>query len=195
VQKGWTSLWHIQVPAKLKVFLWRLARQSLPTADLLSRRHITTSSSCGICGAVDSWRHSLLECMMARCVWALTDEELLEHMCQVNEAQARTWLFSMIDTLTHNQLTRMCVTLWAIWQARRKAIHEDSFQSPLNTHCFIDSFIRELDQMKKPKPAKVGRGPTFALARWIPPPPGMAKLNVDARGVKEWKLRISCCCR
>jgi hypothetical protein len=99
----------------------------------------------------------------------LTDEELLEHMCQVNEAQARTWLFSMIDTLTHNQLTRMCVTLWAIWHARRKAIHEDSFQSPLSTHCFIDSFIRELDQMKKPKPA-----------RWIPPPPGMAKLNVDA---------------
>jgi hypothetical protein len=35
LQENWTNLWHISVPAKLKFFLWRLARQSLPTMDLL----------------------------------------------------------------------------------------------------------------------------------------------------------------
>jgi hypothetical protein len=30
LQKSWTKLWHIQVRAKLRVFLGRLAKQSLP---------------------------------------------------------------------------------------------------------------------------------------------------------------------
>jgi hypothetical protein len=46
----------------------------------IHRLHI--SSSCGICGAKDLWRYSLLECTMVHCVWALCDEERLERMCQ-----------------------------------------------------------------------------------------------------------------
>ena len=127
LENSWTSLWRIEVPAKLKTFLWRLAKHSIPMADLLHRRHISPSSVCGICGAMDSWRHSLLDCTMARCVWALPDDELMEHMSQVQEPEARNWLFMMIDSLSHDQLIRICVTLWALWHTRRKAIHEGIF--------------------------------------------------------------------
>jgi hypothetical protein len=68
IQKNLTSLWHIQVPDKRKMFLWRLVKQSLLTADLLHRRHIAVTSTSIICGAEDSWRHSLIDCSMARCV-------------------------------------------------------------------------------------------------------------------------------
>ena len=179
-QSNWISLWHTKVPAKLRVFLWRLAKQSLPTTDVLHHRHIAASSSCGICGAVDSWRHSLLDCTMARCVWALADEDMLEHMCQMQDTNARNWLFTMIETLNHDQFTRMSVTLWAIWHARRKAIHEDLFQSPLSTHSFVDSFIAELHQSTKPKPASVRQGVAIPHVAWIAPSAGVAKLNVDA---------------
>jgi hypothetical protein len=33
------------------------------------------------------------------------------------------------------------VTLWVIWFARRKAIHEEVFQSPLSTHAFVEAFL------------------------------------------------------
>jgi hypothetical protein len=156
LQKNWTNLWHIQVPAKVKFFLWRLAKQYLPTADLLHHRHIAPLRSCGICGAEDSWRHSLLDCMMARCVWALSDDEMVEHMCQVQERGARNWLFTMCDSLPQEKVSRMCVTLWAIWHARRKAIHEDIFQSPLSTHHFVENFLGELNQTNM-KPGKMVR--------------------------------------
>jgi hypothetical protein len=130
--------------SEIEGFLWRLAKQSLPTADVLHRRHILTSSTCGICGGEDSWCHSLIDCTMARCVWALADEMMTEHMSQVHEPRAKDWLFTMIATLPHEQLTRLCVTAWAIWHARRKAIHEDTFQSPLSTHSFVESFLNEL---------------------------------------------------
>lgn len=42
-------------------------------------------------------------------------------------------------------LTRVLVTMWAMWLARRRAIHRDQFQSPMSTHCFISMFLDELD--------------------------------------------------
>lgn len=42
-------------------------------------------------------------------------------------------------------LTRVLVTMWAMWLARRRAIHGDQFQSPMSTHCFISKFLDELD--------------------------------------------------
>jgi hypothetical protein len=71
---------------------------------------------------------------MVHCVWALTDEGVTEHMCRVEEGDVRKWLAEMIDTLQHDDQTKVSVTLWAIWHARRKALHEQVYQSPLSVH-------------------------------------------------------------
>jgi hypothetical protein len=55
LEKEWSSLWNIKVPSKIRVFLWRLARHSLPTADVLHHRNMASQSSCALCGAQDSW--------------------------------------------------------------------------------------------------------------------------------------------
>ena len=70
-QKSWSKLWKLDVPSKVKIFLWRLAQQSIPTADVLHHRNMSTVDSCGLCGATDSWQHSLLHCHVACSVWAL----------------------------------------------------------------------------------------------------------------------------
>jgi hypothetical protein len=98
------------------------------------RHHTSPSNACGICGAVGSWRHSRLDYTISCSVWALVDEELTEHMSQAQELDARRWLFMMINSVSHIQLTRMCVTLWAILHARRKPIHDGIFQSPQVWH-------------------------------------------------------------
>lgn len=53
-EKEWTSLWYVQVPSKIRVFLWRLARQTLPSGDLLHHRKMAPTNNCAICGAEDS---------------------------------------------------------------------------------------------------------------------------------------------
>ena len=53
-EKEWTSLWHVQVPSKIRVFLWRLARQTLPSGDLLHHRKLAPSNICALCSAEDS---------------------------------------------------------------------------------------------------------------------------------------------
>ena len=126
-KSSWKSIWHVSVPGKIRMFLWRLARHSLPTEDVREHRNMATSSSCGLCGAHDSWRHSLLDCSMSRCVRALADEELADQLMESSELSAKQWLFSLIRSLSHEAFVKLVVTLWATWIARRKAIHEGIF--------------------------------------------------------------------
>lgn len=77
-------------------------------------RNMTTSSSCAICGTPDSWKHSLIECTAARCVWSLVDQELIDDLRSNTENDAKKWLFTMIEQLPHDKFTKVAVTLWAI---------------------------------------------------------------------------------
>ncbi|KAJ1268178.1 hypothetical protein BS78_07G117000 [Paspalum vaginatum] len=75
------------------------------------------------------------------------------------------------------------MTMWAIWHVRRKAIHENSFQSPLLTHSFVDRYMLELE-MARPMPV-VKQAEKVPVAHWIPPPEGFIKINVDAALAKN----------
>lgn len=110
-RRDWKTLWKTQVLGKIRMFLWRLAKQSLPTEDVRAHRHMSTTSSCGFCGSPDSWRHSLLECTASRCSWALVDDELGQSLVATTEPNAKQWLFSLLNSLSHDQFIKLAVTL------------------------------------------------------------------------------------
>ena len=135
--KDWSSIWHIQVPSKLRMLVWMLARHSMTCGDLLMHRHMSTEDTCNLCGARDTWKHALLTCPMSSSVWAPAPEHLVQHLVDRQEESPKDWLFVLHDILSKEDFVRLVVTLWAIWGARRKAIHEAIFQSPLSIHGFI----------------------------------------------------------
>ena len=80
--------------------------------------------------------------------------------------------------LKHEELTRVVVHLWAIWYARRHALFETNFQSPFSTNSFVERFISELEMIKPSTKQQQAVGDP--APRWIKPPRGFAKVNVDA---------------
>ncbi|PNT71871.1 hypothetical protein BRADI_2g36635v3 [Brachypodium distachyon] len=163
------------VPAKSKVFAWRLAKNSIPTEVVRHRRNMADSALCPICHAAeDNWRHALIDCTMAKCVWALLDEELTEHVIQNSFTDAKPWLFLLMESMPAAEFAIILTTLWAVWWARRKAIHEEKIPKPLVYFCFYSAFPGGLLEQKR----LAGRA--RGIHRWIPPPPGLIKINVDA---------------
>ena len=69
-----------------------------------------------------------------------------------------------------------------------KVIHEELFQSPLSTHSFVEKFLSELN-MEKPW-EESHRGELPPAPRWIPPPQGMMKINVDAALSKNSSMAV-----
>jgi hypothetical protein len=118
---------------------------------------------------------------MARAVWALADAEVTEHLHCSDERRAREWLANMMSTLSQENQTRVFVTLWAIWHARRRALHDHEFQSPMSVHLFVGRFVADIQLSDEQKPRRLApAGSTRSEPSWIPPPRGVMKINVDA---------------
>ena len=92
-------IWHLKVPSELKMFVWRLARQSMLTGTVLKHHHMATKDTCLFCRSVDTWKHALISCPMAASVWALAPEELVEKLIEHQQESAKYWLFALHENL------------------------------------------------------------------------------------------------
>jgi hypothetical protein len=182
-ERRWKLFWKIKIPSKIHIFAWRLAHNSLPTGQVLKERSMREHGGCNICGVdVDSWKHALFNCTMARCVWALVDEELSEHIAHIEINNPWLWLSVMRETLSAKHFQKLLVICWAIWGDQRKALNEDIFQSPLTTFGFISSFLNDMDLAGfcEGKEMTPSRKTIQFPPKWIVPPDGFLKFNVDA---------------
>jgi hypothetical protein len=95
----------------------------------------------------------------------------------------KQWIFSMISSLEHEAFVELVITLWAIWYAGRRWIHEGEQQSPLSTFIFVRNFLIDL-AIEAPIP-KLARGARHAVSTpWRAPPQGFVKMNIYAAAMK-----------
>ena len=71
-QKMWKRIWFINVPPKVRTFIWRACSNILPTKANLLRKNMQVDPTCSVCGQhEETTEHILWECPLAHKVWAL----------------------------------------------------------------------------------------------------------------------------
>ena len=121
----WKRLWHLNLPAKVKIFAWRACVNGLPTMEAICSRGISNNSGCPICEkAPESINHALLSCDFSTLVWNQWSENPLG-------TQEVRWSFidSAMFILSHHSppdLEFFFGIAWAIWYNRNKVVHEES---------------------------------------------------------------------
>ncbi|CAN1857180.1 Putative ribonuclease H protein At1g65750 [Linum perenne] len=69
-KKLWKWLWQLDLPPKIKYFLWRVCRNALPTKAGLYRRRCGNSSTCLTCNAnEETLEHLLFHCPVSLSFW------------------------------------------------------------------------------------------------------------------------------
>ncbi|KAL5789780.1 hypothetical protein ACOSQ2_004668 [Xanthoceras sorbifolium] len=62
-QDPWKTIWRVNLPSKIKLFLWKACRGWLPTFQVLQRRHMQVPVCCPCCGLTcETIQHSLWFC-------------------------------------------------------------------------------------------------------------------------------------
>ena len=55
----WSLIWGLNCPSKIKHFMWRVCKNTLPTNYSLKLKRIPVEDTCGVCGMVESSGHAL----------------------------------------------------------------------------------------------------------------------------------------
>ncbi|XVF30349.1 hypothetical protein REPUB_Repub16aG0049500 [Reevesia pubescens] len=76
----WKLLWKLKTLPNIRIYMWRLVMNILPTLDNLQSRGIIVDNICRVCDEeVDSWKHFCFECIYSKRVYAiLTGLELAQ---------------------------------------------------------------------------------------------------------------------
>ena len=70
VKTFWSRIWKLDVPNKVKMFMWRACSEALPTKMNLRKRKILENSLCSQCSkGEEDTIHTLWDCDDLHCIW------------------------------------------------------------------------------------------------------------------------------
>lgn len=126
----WAFPWNLKVPPKIKIFLWKISHNILPTNEMLyTRLHNTNIDiTCRICNnAVENITHIFRDCTTATHCW--------KHLLKWWEVafippSMEDWLWKAFTTANHtpykdNWQTTLSAMLWTLWLNRNEEIFND----------------------------------------------------------------------
>ena len=124
----WTSpLWKAPLPLKIKIFIWQLLRDRLPSGVEVVKRIGPGDGTCPLCAVPETGVHILFSCPAAHFLWSFVSEALgpewqARDLGEFLEVQAnRTGKRSRLFWLVFGALT------WTLWTIRNKMVIERVF--------------------------------------------------------------------
>lgn len=92
--QGWTKLWNLHLPYKMRVFLWRFCRNNIHVRKLLRSKGVQTTIMCPMCGIdIEHLRHLFCECSFALDCW----RTLGFNIDGQDIEEASTWLLDIVS--------------------------------------------------------------------------------------------------
>lgn len=172
--EDWSQIWKLNLPPKVRMFVWRACKNSLPHAVEMVRRHIGTNPFCINCKVkLETMAHILMECRGRKEIWSSTPFQVPQW-----NSHDRVWLLfrRMKDALPHEELLVGLVIWWKSWEIRNKEIYGVEEGVPSDVVQWSREYLAlyQESQIKPPPPE-----PEVLPSIWVPPDPGFIKVNVD----------------
>jgi len=170
----WYRIWKLQIPNIVKMFMWRLAHNSLPVRKNVSRRGVELDTKCPVYQRLDEdCGHLFFKCKYVKRCWSgfgMDDIRTDLAGCQSGkETLAKIW------KLEKAQQMKVIVFLWRWWSARNKASNGERMQSVSEILGPVAYFLMEFDQLQSTRKEVLGD----VRHCWRPPPPEFYKINAD----------------
>lgn len=177
-QQWWKTLWSLKCPSKIKMFVWRLCKEALPSRVALKKGTIIDCSVCPLCGkGEESTIHAIWLCKFARSSWKDLFHDHwkdLKHslLCSRDNLQVAC---SLLYADFPVELSLVWTTAWLIWTQHNAMVMQGT--QPFNGS-LIPKAMEWLDGWKS---ANIHEESTSSILRlpWSPPPEGMYKVNFN----------------
>ncbi|XP_026411119.1 uncharacterized protein LOC113306390 [Papaver somniferum] len=174
----WKRIWKVRVPYRIHFFLWRAARNSLPSRFIFHTRIPMHSVDCPRCSdPQETIMHALITCPFASRVWFISDFNISTQFFQ-NKSFIDWLLFWLIDPqskLPEDDQYLLVAILWSLWTSRNNFI----FQNIKKNHTTVLAIARAMLLTRK---TSLPVSTTISVSicdKWMPPSIGWIKCNTD----------------
>ncbi|OMO52400.1 hypothetical protein COLO4_37225 [Corchorus olitorius] len=179
----WRKIWHLKVPAKIRMFLWRACAGNIATKANLFRRKAQGNPLCPFClHFEETIEHALLLCDWVDGIWFGMNINY-----KVNKQQISTlddWLNTVLSTTKDSKVhsTKMGITVgqicWNIWKERCDAVFKKQKPNPVTVihraeRASAENFKVWEESQQQPTHKNIQE------PRWEAPEEGWVKINVD----------------
>ncbi|KAF7828673.1 ribonuclease H [Senna tora] len=183
IGRNWNWMWKMNIPERVKLFMWQMLHLKLPTNARCSKWSDKSDCCVWCCNHIEDTIHVLRDCQHAMKAWRnLVHPSKLALFvgCDFDNwiALNRKTDFGLRDGIEWTQV--WAVGMWMIWHWRNKACFEENFQRPFKPHMRILEFVKEIDDAAcsiLDHQDNVAR--KEVLVAWEKPPKGWVKLNSD----------------
>lgn len=180
MEKVWKKLWTIQCPNKMKIVLWRIAHNCLPTGSQLQVRSIPTRYDCCFCGREENIEHCFLQCQYVKEIWRELKSNYGICLNVKKIIHIRQWLLDWIAKAPSFHSTILAVAMWHIWENRNNHRNGETLLNPLRVVGKIKAYIEFMNLCNDNPPNSYRRETSTSTQKWSPPPEGWLMINVDA---------------
>ncbi|KAL4362884.1 hypothetical protein GQ457_04G002440 [Hibiscus cannabinus] len=174
ISRFYSSMWGVSLPSKVKINMWRVMNNFLPTFANLQTRRLSVNVCCPLCKSeAESTHHLMRDCVFVK---ELLGAQGIHLTILYHDAPWREWLALALTRLDSSQRHALMVTFWAVWYARNKAVHEALQPSVFNSLSFILASLKEYEMLN----LKCGTRSPPIQTKWEAPLENVVKVNFDS---------------
>ncbi|KAL6566692.1 hypothetical protein OROMI_015096 [Orobanche minor] len=172
----WRWIWNIDLPEKIKVFLWKCAKNILPVKANLTKRGVNVDPICPRCGEnEETVQHALRDCPWSSFLWQISPlrfgGKLLQHGTHMTE-----WFSEVLKIQCKDSKRLFGALLWTLWGARNKLIFDRKVLPQNQCTLLATRVILERDATAIQQTEAAAIIPDI----WEPPDVDWLKINSDA---------------
>lgn len=171
----WKRLWNLNIPPRMKLFVWKVGTNALATKCNLARRIPNFQPVCELCGnGFESDAHAIFECEWAKSIWQASGFD--EKLWKSGVFRAFDRFCFCVDSLDDDSLGNFIAVAWECWNQRNKSLFQSRDKSSSNVVSRALSFVQSFREARDREDCEVVGCPTV----WKPPIHGVLKINFDA---------------
>ncbi|KAA3475598.1 reverse transcriptase [Gossypium australe] len=149
LQKIYKKLWNLKLPSKLLITVWRASWNYLPTLVNFRTKRIAASSICPRCGSgEEDIGHVFRFCPATKEIWQLLE---LGRINNPNIQSFWDWITWVVDRSSHKPTRLFCSTIWLLWVARNRLVHEKKTESVEALSAGVKRYMAEIDGIQAEK--------------------------------------------
>lgn len=169
----WTHIWKMNLPPKVKSFVWQACSNLLPTVDNLQNRRVECSQACILC----SNHQESISHLMFKCGFAISCLKNIPNILLNVDMSMEEWVSWHIKALDNVSCCLLLTTCWKIWGARNQKLWSNYSSNPSIVVEDAKAFFEAWSSIHTYSPR---RNKQKDFEKWEKPPRSWLKVNTDA---------------